>query len=370
MNLSPFEGNQNRFLEEELFPKEGDNLRYLADNRQPEHPAEGYPTPRPIFYGNKTLPHMDNDYCVFTNFSHSHNEIGNDSSTSSTEVLKSRLNEGQHLLGRDLARSVAQVVYSPTQCCEACRVQELCVGWNYESEETEETEESEEEAKNAKHICVLKATVTSLSNDSNIGTINSTVSWKPETLPTKISSGMCIEIYVLQYITHIYVYGYIRIYIGAMKARLPRPTAVILHGTMCIHRNNSIARTKRDINTIYIGRYMMERASFAGGLNLDEYSVAMCASAVDEVWVPTEWHREVFVKFMQIMGMPAPQGMILTCSIPHTHTTYSYHIPHTTYSHLFSLLQDHHEEESKERHYRSRVDSKYTGIASRIRKLY
>jgi hypothetical protein len=65
-------------------------------------------------------------------------------------------------------------------------------------------------------------------------------------------------------------------------ARLTVPRAVVLHGTSCFHRNESIPSAKRDINTIYFGRYMLERNRLQGGFSSDEYYVVHCASLVSE----------------------------------------------------------------------------------------
>ena len=85
---------------------------------------------------------------------------------------------------------------------------------------------------------------------------------------------------------------------------------------------------------------MVERAGFQSGLSNDEYYVAHCSalvleicrtceiprkrcididsvfniilfSQVDEVWVPTEWHRLVFSRFMQQMGLSSPSIAVI-----------------------------------------------------------
>jgi hypothetical protein len=66
------------------------------------------------------------------------------------------------------------------------------------------------------------------------------------------------------------------------------PKVIIFHGQSCIYHNNSIYGTARDPNTIYIGRFMVERAGLAGGMSLFDFSILSCASMMDEIWVPTE----------------------------------------------------------------------------------
>lgn len=74
---------------------------------------------------------------------------------------------------------------------------------------------------------------------------------------------------------------------SSMEARLIArpsvPRAVVLHGTTCFYRNESITFHKRDINTIFIGRYMVERAGFQSGFSNDEYYLAHCSALVRKV---------------------------------------------------------------------------------------
>ncbi len=72
---------------------------------------------------------------------------------------------------------------------------------------------------------------------------------------------------------------------------LPRPSvprAVVLHGTTCYYRNESLTFHKRDINTIFIGRYMVEREGFQSGFSNDEFYLAHC-SALVKTYMP--WLR-------------------------------------------------------------------------------
>lgn len=86
------------------------------------------------------------------------------------------------------------------------------------------------------------------------------------------------------------------------RVPLPLPRAIIMHGTTCIYQNDTIKFIKRDINTIWIGRFMIERPSLTRSIGIDEFSVSSCASMVDEVWVPTQWHRAAFEGIMRSQG--------------------------------------------------------------------
>jgi glycosyltransferase involved in cell wall biosynthesis len=81
--------------------------------------------------------------------------------------------------------------------------------------------------------------------------------------------------------------------ISAGKTRFPKPRAIILPGTTCIWMNETLSN-KRSIDNIFIGRVMLERAQLVGGLSLDEFAVSHCIGIVDELWVPTQWHKKVF----------------------------------------------------------------------------
>lgn len=94
------------------------------------------------------------------------------------------------------------------------------------------------------------------------------------------------------------------------RRRSPAPRVVVYHGTTCIHRNQSASAQNRDINTILIGRYMLERPYLVGGYNLDEYAVLHCAARMDELWVPTEWHKAVFLRLLIQQGSAASVPLI------------------------------------------------------------
>ena len=111
-----------------------------------------------------------------------------------------------------------------------------------------------------------------------------------------------------------------------VSLRFPAPRAVVFHGTMCVYQNTTIYKNgRRDVNTIRIGRFMVERSEFMDGMTQDEYSVIACTSHMDEIWVPTEWHREVFKDIYKMNGMPSSGGNIAV-------------IPESVDSELFSPL--------------------------------
>eukprot|EP01039_Chlorochromonas_danica_P003049 gene3049-3328_t len=86
---------------------------------------------------------------------------------------------------------------------------------------------------------------------------------------------------------------------------------VIFHGTTCNYLNETVLGQRRDINTILIARLMLERSAFTGGLSMGDYSVIRCAAFVDEVWVPTEWHRAVFRRLLAVQGVAHPTIIVV-----------------------------------------------------------
>lgn len=91
--------------------------------------------------------------------------------------------------------------------------------------------------------------------------------------------------------------------------RAAPPSAVILHGTTCMHNNMSFFR--RDTDTIYIGRYMLERDVLNRGMTLEESSTMSCAMLVNEVWTPTEWNKKIIENLMRAYGNPNPQVYVV-----------------------------------------------------------
>ena len=93
----------------------------------------------------------------------------------------------------------------------------------------------------------------------------------------------------------------------------PTPRAVIFHGTMCGYQNESISNIRRDINTIYIGRYMFERDSknLMQTLEQEEYRVLTCLLQMDEVWVPSTWMKLELTKLTNALGFGMPMVAVV-----------------------------------------------------------
>jgi hypothetical protein len=68
---------------------------------------------------------------------------------------------------------------------------------------------------------------------------------------------------------------------GILPRKRPAPRAIVFHGTMCIYRNESVHSYARDMNTIYVGRYMVERAKFPTGFSQDEVRRVNAAAHAD-----------------------------------------------------------------------------------------
>jgi len=184
------------------------------------------------------------------------------SSARSCEDANMELDVG--FVGGDMTRNIA-TTETAKQCCEACIANRLCLMWSHNADS---------------YQCNLKS---SLPNSKALSLASHT-------------SGLII--------------------IGDENSkhstRLTAPRAVIFHGTTCIHQNLSYAGGRlRDVNTILIGRYMVERDSFSNGLDLNEYAVISCASVVDAIWVPTEWHVGVMQKLLATASVTGKRIRVL-----------------------------------------------------------
>ena len=167
------------------------------------------------------------------------------------------------LVGGELSKYLLPEISSATECCRACFRQPACVSWTFAVEDGADG-------------CRLKGAAP--------------ISMAPI---TSARSGLMIG--------------------SVSRGRSALPRAIILHGTTCVYRNTTIVRT--DPNTIVIGRYMLERAIFRGGVNKDEYAVTSCATRVDEIWVPTEWHKAVFTDILSGMGFPVKSIAVIPESV-------------------------------------------------------
>ena len=218
----------------DLFPKEQDALRYLTQRQAPDA----------ALIAAAPLPTMKFAAAAFE--------------PSPDSCLSESFETGFEYFGGDMTRHEVAGATTAVDCCSACLANPLCLSWTHRSNEVRvETHHSG---------CSLKA---SPPHDK-----------RKVTEQTELAATSTAGI----------IWGED----SPAARRLPAPRAIVFHGTTCIHRNESWAGGRlshqRDINTLLIGRLMVERASFGGGLDLNEYSVILCASVVDEIWVPTEWH--------------------------------------------------------------------------------
>ena len=169
---------------------------------------------------------------------------------------------GVGFVGGDMTRNIA-TAETAKQCCDACIANHLCLMWSHNADSSQ---------------CYLKSSLP-----------NSKAPLASHT------SGLIIGD---ENSTH--------------NTRLAAPRAIIFHGTTCIHQNLSYAGGRlRDVNTILIGRYMVERESFSNGLDLNEYAVISCASVVDVIWVPTEWHVGVMQKLLATASVTGKRIRVL-----------------------------------------------------------
>lgn len=171
-------------------------------------------------------------------------------------------------VGAELAKGLMFDVLDSTSCCEKCFLNPLCLAWSFDSS-----------------VCSMKASMVQngyLKQGAVSGRMISRQK-SPEVEGTTTAQ---------------------------VQHRRPAPSVVVYHGTTCIHLNESASAHNRDINTILIGRYMLERPYLVGGYNLDEYAVLHCAARMDEVWVPTEWHKTVFLRLLTQQGSAASVPLI------------------------------------------------------------
>jgi glycosyltransferase involved in cell wall biosynthesis len=172
---------------------------------------------------------------------------------------------GFRLEGGDLVRGVVTSAGSAESCCEACRLKHFCTAWTF-----------------GPGGCRLKGG----SFDEKIGSFKSIAH-------EGFDSGTFLR-------NQDMVFG-----------RYPLPDVKIFHGTTCVFRNMSVRAGDRNPNSIWIGRYMLERAFFAGGSTAGEYYVSLCSSLMDEIWVPTEWHKVLFEHLLRSHGHNMPDVHVI-----------------------------------------------------------
>jgi len=169
--------------------------------------------------------------------------------------------------GAELAKGVLSGATDPAACCEKCYLNPLCLAWTFDA-----------------GLCYLKAHM-SMTELIKAGAVSGRMISEEMHTQEVAADGETGTTTRMQ-----------------LKQRHPAPRVVIYHGTTCIHQNQSAPAANRDINTIRIGRVMLERPYLTGGFNLDEYAVLQCAARMEELWVPTEWHKDVFQRLLTQQG--------------------------------------------------------------------
>jgi glycosyltransferase involved in cell wall biosynthesis len=251
-----------RFFNHDLFPKEKAYIYWLIHKNYPSfdyHPSTTKPT---SLFPSKEIKSNESYSC---DVSHSQ---------SLTENGVWNIDLEFNSTTDELSRSVLSNIISSEDCCHACLQEILCTQWTYYK---------------TNQKCKLSGIPIS-SISSSLIPHSDTVTGKiavssPQSSSTPSASS------VLHY-------------------RLSKPKALIFHGTTCIHRN-STSSFKRDPNTIFIGRYMVERSAFVKGLTIDEYAVSYCSGIMDEIWVPTAWHKDIFGRFLSQQGVSKPMIEII-----------------------------------------------------------
>jgi glycosyltransferase involved in cell wall biosynthesis len=223
--------NPDKMFNQDLFQKESHTLKYVLSNKHPD---------------------ID-EFEHFRDFAKPFPKFIQESANASMfcDQAIARWDEGQIMIGGDLSRGVYHNDQNPTtsatDCCLVCSRQPLCVAWTFDSDSNR---------------CSLKSSRTTTFENVPTGMTGHMVGTDPLT--------------------------------GQRTGIAPKPRAIVFHGTTCVAMNMSIYNMARDVNTIYIGRFMFERPHFNHGSTIDERAVTHCAGLMDEIWVPTEWHAKVF----------------------------------------------------------------------------
>lgn len=236
---SPLADSQ-RFFEYDLFPKESTNMKRIMSNA---HPSV---TKLVTHYADTTKP--------ISRFM----PEASDASIFCKAPNNNQWEDGVEMIGGDMSRGSYQdseVIQSPYDCCMVCSQSPLCNAWVFDKESK---------------ACNLKGLRTTDMQPRASAVTGKMVGVDPNT--------------------------------SQRTGKAPKPKAYIFHGTTCIVGNQSVHHLPRDANTIYIGRYMLERPSLLQGANMDEYAVIRCAQIMDELWVPTIWHKQVFEKLLRQHG--------------------------------------------------------------------
>jgi hypothetical protein len=185
--------------------------------------------------------------------------------------LNSDLNLHSELLLDDLSKPVVENIHSAQECCQACLQEPLCVGWEFDCSESHLPE------------CRLKGQI---------------LKTRPFYLPDIVTKASCRQGSLLS---------------SPSPSRIPLPRFKIFHGPSCGHYNFLIKMMKKDMNTIYIGRYMIEKGvdGIQLGLTGEEHQLFDCAHFMDEIWVPSEWNKQVFLDLSTLFKMKLPPIFVI-----------------------------------------------------------
>ena len=246
---SPFEES---FLSE-LYPEEALRLQYFVSAKHPPLPSTPYSPP--------TSPYMKSEELV-------PNAYALCGGSSMSEGSGSVIRRGKKVVGGQFSRYIYEQAQTEEECCLACLRQPLCLAWSMDMD---------------LKSCHFKGS-----------------SHKPQHIvEVDTSSGQ----------TSVAMGSFIRS-AELPLGRIPVPRVIIYHGTNCIY-NNDTARNLADPNVISIGRYMIEKSDFSEGIGMNEFTFLKCAASLNEIWVPTQWCKETFIKLMQSIGFPSPQVTVI-----------------------------------------------------------
>jgi glycosyltransferase involved in cell wall biosynthesis len=186
----------------------------------------------------------------------------------------------QRFVFDDLAKPIVLSVDNPSDCCQACVEEPLCIGWEFGCAPRDSPPQ-----------CRLKGQI---------------LKHRPFYLPPVLSESPLSNCYQ----------GSLA---NSSTSRLAVPRFKIFHGTFCGYYNESIQMIKKEMNTIYIGRYMFEKGidGIQKGLTGEEHQVLHCAHLMDEIWVPTEWNKNVFLDLSRVFKMHLPPVYVIHEAINH-----------------------------------------------------
>ena len=76
---------------------------------------------------------------------------------------------------------------------------------------------------------------------------------------------------------------------------------------------------------------------FSSGTSLHEYETLKCAARMSEIWVPTEWCRDVITNMMRNIGIPTPRIAVIPEAVDTT--LFSPEFYNTKVTHDYSSLR-------------------------------